>query len=340
MAEIYGSNELNKLRLELLKELDEKFQPFYQDISNYILGLFVKYENTNGTLDKYKLKDILAELDRYVTNKFVSSSTGNSANQNNILGNSEYYSLLLAGITVATKMGVAENQLIMIRLLADAPDVKQKLLQGTLNPRVADELPQGFTPLADYQPNHEWVDLYGKQLSDKIWNVAGETRRKLDLYVQEAVMSGKSARDMSDDLENFLLPGKALQRTNRPYGTDASFPGMRLARTEIASSQVRAAHASALMNPFVEQYQPVLSREHPEPDECDDMIAIGPYDKSDPSGLPPFHPQCLCRVRWLRNQPTSVVVNSLRESLKDLEPDKIPITPLRLDAFTHLLLGL
>ena len=336
------ADDLDTLRLKLLGNLDQQFTPFYQEISDYILGVLTKAEDPDGTIPPYKLKDIISQVNTYVNNKFlgVKGTPYTVSNQGQIIPNSEYFQTLWDGIRLATKLGVSENYLMMVEVLQDDPALKQKLSIGTLNPLTAQQLPDDFSHLGNFDPSHEWIDPAGKKLSDRIWAATGDTRLKLDQYLTEAIQGGKTARELSKDVETFLLPGEALKRTNRPYGTDASFSGMRLARTEIASAQVRAHWASSQLNPFVDTYDIVLSHQHPEPDICDEMAAGGPYDKDDYLSLPPgsTHPMCICRTRFNRSQNIDAIKRNLRDNL-DNNSSEIPITPLRLEAFVNMLIG-
>ncbi len=118
-------------------------------------------------------------------------------------------------------------------------------------------------PLAEYDPPHLWVDPNGYRLSDRVWRTAGETRRKVDAMVDEGIRQGRGALALSRDLEEYLHPGRQIVRTKAPYGTDASYDAMRLARTEITRAASKAHEAAALDNPFVTGLKWKLSPQHP-----------------------------------------------------------------------------
>ena len=87
--------------------------------------------------------------------------------------------------------------------------------------------------------------------------------------------------------------------------------------TEVAAAGSRAGYLAALHNPFVEKYQPFVSPAHSDTDECDEQEANGPYDLSDPTHLPPFHPNCADGVRWLLVEDVKTVVANLRRLIAD-----------------------
>lgn len=167
-------------------------------------------------------------------------------------------------------------------------------------------------PLAQFDKLHTWVDPNGYKLSDRIWRTAGTTRRKLDLFLDERIRQGQGALQMSRDLETFLKPGRTL-RTKAPYGTDASYDAMRLARTEITRAHARAAERAAAMNPFVEKMGIRLSGSHSKPDICDEAEADGPWPKDEipPQYRIPMHPQDLCTYYYVMVEDKTAVLNQL-----------------------------
>lgn len=156
-------------------------------------------------------------------------------------------------------------------------------------------------PLAEYDPAHTWVDSKGYRLSDRIWNTAAETRRKLDEIIRDGIRQGMSARDLANLVERFLIPGRAALRTSKPYGTDASYDAMRLARTEIARAANQAAFISAYNNPYVDTYDIARSPngdlkcpicpEHASINVAQERVR-DPYILGDGINAP-FHPHCV-----------------------------------------------
>jgi len=178
-------------------------------------------------------------------------------------------------------------------------------------------------PLAAYNAPHLWVSPDGYRLSDRIWRSEEETRRKLDLYLKDAINSGKGSATMTKELVQFLKPGLELPVTNRPYGTKVSYNAMRLARTEIAAAYNRADFEAMQHNPAVEEYDVLLSNSHVVIDICDEIAAMGPYEKGDTSGIPPFHPQCLCTMAARSTQDVRKLIEQLRAEIAEEFPDMV-----------------
>lgn len=257
---------------------------------------------------------------------------------------SPYLRALWRAITEATRLPVEQHAGLISRRLP--PDLMARLRSAQRNPFAAARTAiseQVFrpNPLARYAAPHQWVDPNGYTLSDRIWNTAGDTRRRLDAYLDEAIRQGRGALAMDREIEQFLVPGRSLTRTKAPYGTDASYDAMRLARTEISRAHAQASEMSAALNPFVEGLKWNLSGSHPRPDICDDNARGGPYPLDSPPTLP-AHPHCLCywtyamvpadRQRTILDE-LRADVRRERSLLMDL------IGPLLVEQFIQLLLG-
>ena len=193
--------------------------------------------------------------------------------------------------------------------------------------------PQAFV---EYSSTWDWMDERGYTLSDRIWRTSIETRMRLDAFLADNVRRGTGALRMGRLLEQFLVPGRAALRTQRPYGSDASFFAMRLARTEIARQAGQVFLAESRANPFVEAVVWNLSGSHPKPDICDELAAGSPYN---PNNVPdyPAHPQCLCYLTTI-TRPQSEVVDELRGMMD--EGEEAFVTPVNEQGFLEQLLGL
>lgn len=150
-------------------------------------------------------------------------------------------------------------------------------------------------------PVLNWLDVRGYALSDRIWNVSQATAAQIDALLEDAVNSGMGALTLSKQLEQFLLPGQHLPRTDKPYGTDASFNAMRLARTEITRSHSLATSEAAKANPFVDRMYYHLSAAHVADagDPCEEFAAISEANNGYPVNECPqpaadSHPNCIC----------------------------------------------
>lgn len=209
-------------------------------------------------------------------------------------------------------------------------------------------------PLAQYDPPHTWVDPKGYRLSDRIWRVDEETRRKIDKLVAEMVGNGNSAKSISNAVEKYLQPGRELIRTTKPYAAfrDASgrwiqpdslsFDGMRLGRTEIGRANAYAAKMAALANPYVEMMAWNLSLMHPKIDICDQRAKESPYPKEDaPVPIQDSHPQCICVNTSLVTKTPDEVTAQIRAELDQAEQQlrRVAPSPLQADEFINQLLG-
>lgn len=202
-------------------------------------------------------------------------------------------------------------------------------------------------PFAQYESAHTWVDPRGYRLSDRIWQTSIRTRTQMDGLLSEGIRSGRGAFDLAKELERFLLPERALLRTDRPYGRDASYHALNLARTEIGRAGTQASFVVGLSNPYVDGFDFALSAQHPKFDICDRLATIGMHNERLRPPYPvtgyvpkPFvdtHPQCLCVIIPSASKSTAEVVEELRDMMRRRLPAPItPIDPLR---FIKRLLG-
>ena len=261
---------------------------------------------------------------------------------------SPYMRQLWESIRAAVRIPVEQAAVILANKLP--ADVLAVTLVATRNPFVAAKAKvseQVFrpNPLVAYDAPHTWVDPNGYRLSDRVWNSAAATRRHLDVYLDTAIREGKGALQMSRDLERFLTPGRTLPTTNAPYGTNASFDGMRLARTEISQASQRAHIVSAAMNPFVDGLKWNLSASHPHYDICDKLASGGPngdgvYEIATYPSRP--HPQCLCySTNVMVDAKTSdALIDELRADIQSARAEFVNLVgPAQVDAFERLLMG-
>lgn len=201
-------------------------------------------------------------------------------------------------------------------------------------------------PLAQYQAPHFWIDASGYRLSDRIWRTGLSTRLKMDQMLMDNIRSGTGARELARMLEQFLLPERINLRTKKPYGQDASYDAMRLARSEIGRAHSQATRAASKANPFVTTLDWRLSAAHPKQDVCDDLATIGmggerirdPYPVDEaPIPVEDSHAQCLCATVPGPLKPMDEVVGDLRGMLD--RGESAPVTPIDAFDFITLLLG-
>ena len=133
----------------------------------------------------------------------------------------------------------------------------------------------------------------GYTLSQTVYKNAALSKGYVDRAVNNGLLLGKSAREISKDVVGFIDPAV-------PGG--ASYAAMRLARTEINN----AYHTTSINNykktPWVNACKWNLSGSHKKPDQCNEY-ADNEYKKGMGAGVWPLsqvpgrpHPNCLCYV--------------------------------------------
>ncbi len=204
-------------------------------------------------------------------------------------------------------------------------------------------------PLRRWVPMHRWTDRRGYRLSDRIWDTSDRTRQQIDGLVREAIREGMSATRLAGLVERFLNPDAAKIRTNRPYGTDASYSAMRLARTEISRAANQAAYISSYLNPYVERIEVARSGNgDPNCKVCPQRATLGmsgerlraPYSIHS-ANIPPYHPHCMCHVRPVLTDNPQAVTQRLRAVIEDERSENlVPVTtPAQADNLIEQLLG-
>lgn len=325
MATVGGSKALYAAQRQFKQELNAAFEPVVRQAT----GLIVRAARPDGTIDPRQAQPLINQVTALVQRMFVGPD-GKTAYQNTYEPLSPYAALLNKWYTYAVVNVVQSHRSTMQRLLRNAPDVRVWLETSTtteaINPR----------PFLYYDNMHTFVDPRGYVLSQKIWRTSTETTLKIDAMLSDYIRSGVSALDISRDFEQFLLPNAAGITTTKPYGSSASYPALRLGRTEITAAQGRATIASATANPFVDGIIWRVSGSHPKQDQCDDNADGSPYPVDAVPDYP-AHPQCLCAlIPSVTAKPAAVIVE-LRQMMRDNRP--APITPLAYRNMFVALLG-
>lgn len=156
----------------------------------------------------------------------------------------------------------------------------------------------------------------GLDLSQRIWNYAGQMKTQMELGIDIAVGEGKSAQGLSKDLRQYLVdPDKLFHRVRNKHGqlvlsknAKAFHPGqgkyrssyknaMRLTRSEINMAYRESDQNRWSKLDFIVGYEVKLSNNHtlngkPFKDICDELE--GKYPKS--FIFKGWHPQCRCHV--------------------------------------------
>ncbi len=328
----------------------EGFKGILQTAADDMQGVLLRAAGADGSIDPRRESRQAMQAGEIIQRVFVGSDGRNAYADDGATPLSPYARLLNKWVAYVTYQVVKKQRDWMqrnvpedvFRWLATArrPDNIREMV--TVQARM---LP-GFLPnvLAEYDPLHRWVDPNGYRLSDRVWRSGFDTRQRLDAMIADMIREGKSALAISKQAERFLLPGRAALRTKKPYGTDASYRGMALGRTEITAAHGKATLISARLNPYVTGMDWALSASHPKMDICDSLATIGmgggrikePYDLYGVPAYPP-HPQCLCSVLSAVTSTPAQVTEQLREFMNAGEEP--PLTPAADDTLLWILLG-
>lgn len=349
MAQTYRSKFLGVVR-----QNEEQMTALLGSLAAYAAQEVNRRADAEGNVPKGATYEIQAAVGSRVVRAFLGRGGTGQREAFRVLQNGTVYPLadypriLWTNIEKATEIYVEKHAGMMNRYLERAPRVQMAMQHANRDPfreakQVSEQILRVFKPnlLAQYEPPHRWVDPNGYTLSERVWRTAGNTRRKLDLFLEERIAQGDGALRISRDLEAFLQPGRQLRRTTAPYGTDASYDAMRLARTEIARAAARANEMSAAMNPFVQGVETVLSPQHPCCDICDEAAESGPWpvDEIPDKYRIPMHPHCMCRYREVLIDNPQEVLDQLRDEIRSQRRQLTAmIGPLQVQAFTRLLL--
>ncbi len=161
----------------------------------------------------------------------------------------------------------------------------------------------------------------GLNVSNRVWNLAKNSKKELEIIIQNGIKEGKSADEIQKSLKGYLKdPEKLFRRVkNKETGklelskaAQKYKPGqgvyrsayknaMRLARTELKAAQCESVWNSAQNNPLITGWRIVLSNNHttlvngkpvPFRDICDRLQGV--YPKS--FKFKGWHPQCRCEM--------------------------------------------
>lgn len=337
--------------LRIARRLETELAGLFVDVAARAQQAILRHADAEGHVPRGVTVEIQQEIDRAVVAMFLGRNGRGELAPFDVLPNgmlvplSPYTRVLWASIRATVRNQVEREAALMRRRLP--PDILAWLGRATRAPfqsSIASEVFQP-NPLAKYDAPHTWVDPNGYRLSDRIWNTSQHTRRRIDMYLDEAIREGRSATVMARELEQFLVPGRELLRTNRPYGRDASYDAMRLARTENARAGRQASEQSARLNPLVAGLKWNRSPQGQPCDICDPLASGGPNG----DGVYPIdqfpqnsHPNCLCYAtqELLPAAELDAQFERLRADVQSARAELIALVgPLLVERFTDMLLG-
>lgn len=286
-----GARFASSAMLDFKAVLTAELQP----VADRATGILIRSADPTGKIPPIRQGQTLSDIGNLIQRFFVGSDFRQAYGADGVAPLAAYPRLLNLALAEVQARVVVSHSKFMRRNLPDD-------LIRWLTARLSREQFES-NPLATYEPSHSWVDPRGYRLSDRIWQTSIVTRTKVDGLLLEGMRTGRSSLDMAKSLERFILPTRAVFRTSKPYGADASFDAMRLARTEITRAHSMASLAAGLGNPFVDGWDFALSARHPRFDICDKLATISmtgkrirdPYPITSPVPIPvrDTHPQCV-----------------------------------------------
>lgn len=207
-------------------------------------------------------------------------------------------------------------------------------------------------PLAEIDVTRRWVpwlrwtDENGYRLSDRLWRGEQRAREKIDAILMRELRNNLGSLKLSRLLQLYLLPARKDVKTNKPYGTTASFDAMRLARTEISRAYNQAAYTSALINPYVNSIDVVRSANGDRncktcPQHATIDIGgkrIRPAYDQNAAHIPPFHPHDMCRIEPAPTDTPEQITQNIR-ALMEFDPTIAPAPSAATDLLINALLG-
>ena len=155
-----------------------------------------------------------------------------------------------------------------------------------------------------FQPNTEALKAFqqrvdrGMNLSQKLWFQSQALKKEMEQTISTAIDKGQSAVVLSKRISKYLsdFPSMKADYAER-YGKavsclDCQYASIRLARTEVNMAYRKAEQTRWQQFDFILGYEVKLSKRHPAPDICDDLIGIYPKDFV----FLGWHPNCMCYV--------------------------------------------
>lgn len=167
----------------------------------------------------------------------------------------------------------------------------------------------------------------GLLLSDKIWLKSQQYRDTIKSILQASVLEGKDCVKVAKSLETYVKKGKKtfvdeypnmINRIGNRVPMRLNYEALRLARTEMTAAYGAGVLASANISPASQAVKFMLSTAHPKMDMCDNIClsddfglgrGIYPLDQAPEY---PFHPNCLCIIMTVEEQPEALVERLLR----------------------------
>ncbi len=320
-----------------------RFREAYTDEVRILLRdvsfTLLRYENFEGVIPSRFRSALLRLVGDRVQRLYVGTDLRSPFAEDGITPLSPYARLLNESFVEVITETVLRYQTQLRNTLA--PDLFNRLADARTSNVVTELLDNLTSGSVDYITPYTWVDGKGLVLSDRIWNVSIEARRSVETVISRGIREGWGAQKIASELERYLIPD-ANASTRLPYGTNASYPAMRLARTEIARAMNEASLVSFRLNPYYSRIDVVRSgRGDPNCAICARHASINisgarvrpSYDPDTVPGVP-LHPHCKCV--YVPDHESALSAEQIRARLEQSEPF---INPASGQSFIRVLLG-
>ena len=155
-----------------------------------------------------------------------------------------------------------------------------------------------------FQPNTDALKVFqqrvdrGMNLSQKLWLQSQALKKEMEQTISTAIDKGQSAVVLSKRISKYLSDYPSMKADYaEKYGKavsclDCQYASIRLARTEINMAYRKAEQIRWKQFDFILGYEIKLSKRHPAPDICDDLLGVYPKDFV----FLGWHPNCMCYV--------------------------------------------
>ncbi len=326
-----------------LRHFKNSYKEVIKDVSNRATVILIR-NSVDDVVPITLRNSVVGEIGTLIERVFVGADGRNAFAEDGYTPLSAYAALLNESIVEVTLRTVMAHRDWLKRQLPE--DVFGYLESAIRVDPVSEATVFKPRPFAGYDAAHTWVDPSGYTLSDRIWRTGTFTRQQIDAMVSEGIREGTGALELARQLERFLQPDQIMSRTKKPYGTDASYSAIRLARTELAHAFNEAALIAAQLNPFVEKMD--IARSARGDPKCAICARHATIDISgnrvkepiplDEIKVPPFHPNDMCNVRAYVDTDTKDIVAQLRSymGMPNVQPH---INPTRGVGFVRQLLN-
>lgn len=287
--------EALKNRITDEKEYDKRIRQIHQDMLNAcekeIESFYGKYANAEGItiaeakkrVSQHDVKAFERKAAKYVKEKNFSKKANEELRLYNATMRINRMEMLKANIGLETIAG---------------HDELEKFMGGILKGRTEDELKRqagilGKTVRNNAENANAIVNgsFHNGKFSDRIWQYQDLMRQDLGKLLQQGLIQGKGARELTKDLRKYLVGEKE--------GKGASYNVERLMRTELARVQTEAQKQSYIQN-GVDYYIFIANKNPSKYETCDICKGLASREKFAVEDMmpgdnaPPVHPHCRC----------------------------------------------